>query len=184
MSNDPETGNPPKMTFFPIQLHREHRGPQRSRRLACSLTDSTRMRASRFERKTFLCYLRSLLFKRFENKIVRSPENTQSLAGLCELCGPLCPLCSFLPLYQTQTIIIHRLHRFTQIPIRSGCVPLPDEANASPSFICVNLYCNLWIKNSETEKTKFRQDGQDEQDVRNQAQAILLILLILSKKQP
>ena len=82
-------------------------------------------------------------------KIVRLRENTQILAGLTDLRGPLCPLCNFLLLYQNQTIIIHRL----QMPIRSGCVPLPDEANASPSFICVNL-CHLWIKNSD----KFRQN--------------------------
>jgi len=87
------------MTFFPIQLHREHRGPQSSRRPACSLTASTQMKGSWFERKTFLCYLRSLLFKRFETKIVRSLKTAQSLAGLPNLCVPLCPLCNFLPLF-------------------------------------------------------------------------------------
>jgi len=46
-----------------------------------------------------LCYLRFLLFKRFEKKIIRLRENVRSLAGLPNLCGPLCPLCSFLPLY-------------------------------------------------------------------------------------
>ena len=65
-------------TEIPIQLHREHRGPQRSRRPACSLADSTRRRASRFK-----------------NKIVRSHKSTQSLAGLPDLRGPLCPLCNF-----------------------------------------------------------------------------------------
>ena len=81
------------------QLHREHRGPQSSRRLACSLVGSTRMRASRFERKTHLCYLRFLLSKKFENKIVCSPKTTRSLASLTDLCGPLCPLCNFLLFY-------------------------------------------------------------------------------------
>ena len=50
-------------------------------------------------KKTFLCYLRSLLFKRFKTKIVRSPKNKQSLACLPNLRAPLCPLCSFPLLY-------------------------------------------------------------------------------------
>jgi len=89
-----ETGR----TEFPIQLHREHREPQSSRRPACSLVDSTRTRNFWFK-KTFLYYLRSLLFKKFKTKIVRSHKNAQSLAGLPNLRGPLCSLCNFLLLY-------------------------------------------------------------------------------------
>ena len=100
-----------------IQLHREHRGPQRSRRsrrLACSLAGSTRKRASRFE-----------------NKIVRSPENTQSLAGLPNLRGPLCPLCSFLPQLTTMKSTIEVTALF---PIREKGIIMATLASFDWSF--------------------------------------------------
>ena len=100
--------------MIPIQLHREHRGPQSSRRHACFLAGSTRKKGLWFERKTCLCYLRFLLFKKFEKKIVRSPKNTQSLAGLPNLCDPLCPLCNFL-LYPN-----HYYPQITQINTDEG----------------------------------------------------------------
>ena len=112
--------------FFPIQLHREHRGPQSSRRPACSLADSTQTRNSWFN-KTHLYYLRSLLFKRFENKIVRSPENKQSLAGLRELCAPLCPLCNFLPLKPTLPVNPVNPVKQTTITMTSNHKPFTTE---------------------------------------------------------